>query len=730
MNETENFGAHVHGHAYSSVVAGHHNFVIDARYGSVKLEVEKERPQPVRRALVSVLPRPSRAPVGRDAEAAALAADIAAEGLIQLCGPGGIGKSTLLRHLARTVPSGPDGTVFVSRAHHQAGDLAQEIFEACYETWGYAPSATDLRGFMTGIQVTVYVDDADLAADQLRRLADMVPDATFVLASREASLLGDGVVHDLRGLDQNAAARLMSEALGRPLRDTDQSAMTALWQASSGNPLLLVRAAGLARSVRPGPDGAELPPPGDVPHLLPSLLAQLDSPAMTVLVLLSTLRDAELATAHIRDLTGEPDSDGICARLADLGLAVRGEDGYRCAPGVVTALQNRNASGFPLEWLCQYFTSWASDPATDPARVARHSRVFERLAGMATETGRPDLAVALGRAASPTLARSLRFDSWGRILGRGWTAARRQGDRQAEAYFVREESFRSRVTGRHVIAAALAAHAVMLMNPAADSGDTAVQPDQFEAPPEPVPGTPPELSEDSAQVTEHMTGLDNDIFEPVTFDFPDPPYPEFHFDPDPTGQNPAADTRYGDSAATDTSTVTLGTTTPTASYAPAVAPSATAGPVVSLGGATTAAAASAGTGLLSLLLVIAIAVIVSTVVNRQSDSPKGDTPSGIVGTWKDSQGEALTVRKSGPGAYTVPTQCGGDIRLTGHDSQASGNGPAHDYSQYECGPIIGQIRYTMTASADGSNMTLVASKPAGAEYDCLSCGTFSYSRIS
>ncbi|PSL53257.1 hypothetical protein B0I31_10947 [Saccharothrix carnea] len=719
MNETGNFGAHVHGNAYSSVVAGHHNLVIDARYGAVNVEFEKERPQPVRRALISVLPRPSRAPVGRDTEAAALAADIAAGGLIQLCGPGGIGKSTLLRHLARTLQGGPDGTVFVSRAHHQAGDLAQEIFEACYETWGYAPSAADLRGFMTGIRVTVYVDDADLAADQLRQLADLIPDATFVLAGREASLLGDGVVHDLRGLDQDSAALLMSEALGRPLRDTDQAAMTALWQVSRGNPLLLVRAAGLARSVRPGPNGAEIPPPGDMPHLLPSLLAQLDSPTMTVLSLLSTLRDAELAPSHVRDLTGEPDSDGICARLTDLGLAVRGEDGYHCAPGVVTALRNRDASGFPLEWLCQYFTSWASDPATDPARVARHSRVFERLASLASETGRPDLAVALGRAASPALARSLRFDTWGRILGHGWTAARHQGDRQAEAYFLREESFRSRVTGRRVIAAALAAHAVMLMNPAADPGDAAVRPDLSETPP--GPGTASELSEDSAQVTDHMTGLDHDISDPVTHDYPDLPHPELHFDPDPASQDPAQDTRYGDDGATDTSTSPPDTTS-AASYAPAAAPTAAAGQTAGMASAATAAAAATGTGLLPLLLLIVIAVIVTTVVKQQDDSP-----SGIAGTWK-GQGVSVTVRKAGSGSYAIRNQCI-EIRLTGNDSQASGTETLYDPS--DCSSPVGKVRYSITLSADGSAIeferTPLQLNPG---IECLSCGTLHLSRTS
>ncbi|MCR3752519.1 ATP-binding protein [Lentzea californiensis] len=718
MNETEGFGVHVDGHAYSSVVAGHHNLVIDARNGSVSLQVEKERPQPVRRKFVSMLPRSSKPPFGRDAEAAALAADIAAGGVIQLCGPGGIGKSTLLRHLARTVQSGPDGTVFVSRAHHQAGDLAQEIFEACYDTWGYAPSAADLRGLMAGIRVTVYVDDADLEADQLRRLADLIPDATFVLASRESTLLGDTVVHDLRGLDQDAASLLMSEALGRPLRDTDEAAMAALCQASNGNPLLLVMAAGLARSARPRPGGAELPQPGAVPHLIPSLLAQLDTPDMTVLSLLATLEDAELAPGHIRDLTGESDSDGISERLTDLGLAVRGENGYHCAPGVVAALRNHDTSGLRIELLCQYFTSWASTPATDPARVAHHSRVFERLATLATTAGRPDLAVALGRAASPALARSLRFDAWGRVLGRGWTAARRGGDREAEAYFVREESFRSRVTGRHVIAAALAVHAVTLMNSMTDLGGAAVPPS---LPPPPDPGITPETPGDLAQLDDHMSALDNDIADPVVDHFPDVSYPDpswsdAGFGSGTAGQEPVPDTGCGDGGVSDAS---AGAPQATASVAPAAAPTVSAA-APAAGVAGTAGTAAAGAGWLGLLLTVVLAIIVTVVVNNSI------RPTGVLGNWKDAEGGGLTVKKSGPGSYTMAIGCDGDILLIGNDFQVSGTAPLHD--GYACGPVLGRVRISITASADGETGTLVVTAQTRSDVQCYSCGTFGLTR--
>ncbi|WP_143466536.1 ATP-binding protein [Lentzea kentuckyensis] len=696
MNETGNFDIHIQGHAYSSVVAGHHNLVIDARHGSVTLEAAQERPQPVRRESVSVLPRQSRAPIGRDTEIAALAADIAAGGLVQLCGRGGVGKSTLLRHLARTVPGGPDGTVFVSRAHHEAGDLAQEIFEACYETWGYAPSTADLRGFMTGVRVTVYLDDADLEADQLRRLADLIPDATFVLASREATLLGDSAVHDLRGLGQDAAALLMSEALGRSLTDTDQAAVAALWQASDGNPLLLVRAAGLARSASPGPGGAEIPQPGAVPHLIPSLLTGLDNRTKTVLALLAVLGDAELAPDHIRDLTGESGTDEACVRLTGLGLAVQGEDGYHCAPGVIPAMRDHGTSVVRIDWLCQYFTSWASDPATDPARVARHSRVFERLAGLATTTGQPDLAVALGRAVSPALSRSLRFDSWGRILGRGWTAARRSGDREAEAYFAREESFRAKVIGRRVIAAALAAYAIALAKSAAHTGSTALPPDSSEALGEPGLGTAPEPPGDPGQIDDHMSALD-DIPGLSTNDFPEPSYLDVSFQPDAISQAPVPDSgpHDVDVSAIDPSAGTSGLSG-TSSAAQATASTAS-GTAATVGATAAAGTAAAGAGLLPLLLLVVIAAIVTVVVNQKDET-------GIVGTWNADDGNTYVVRKSGTGSYSTPSECGADVRLTGTDTYASGTFPIREEG-YSCGAVIGQGRLSLKASADGKTLT-------------------------
>ncbi len=117
-----------------------------------------------------------------------------------------------------------------------------------------------------------------------------------------------------------------------------------------------------------------------------------------------------------------------------------------------------------------------------------------------------------------------------------------------------------------------------------------------------------------------------------------------------------------------------------------------------------------------------IAVIVTTVVNQQDDSP-----SGIAGTWEDGQGNAVTVRKSGSGSYAVRNQCG-EIRLTGSDSHASGTGPLYD--RYNCSSPVGQITYSITLSADGSAIELARTAQTEPGVECVTCGTLHLRRTS
>ncbi|MEU2604101.1 AAA family ATPase [Streptomyces albus] len=481
------FRVDIHGNATGPVIAGHHNVVVDAHHGStVTLLMEGRRPRPVRRDRVALLPGRRRPPLGRERELAALADALAAGGPVQLWGPAGVGKSTLLRHAARTLPPGPDGVLYLSAAHRETGDLAQEIFEACYDTTGYLPSATELRRLMTGVRVTVYVDGAGGDADRLRELMDAAPDATFVFAGRNRALLGEGTSLGLKGLETAAAQALLESELGSRLAGHERAA-AELCAAAAGAPLLLLRAAALARE--DGTGGLVLPRPGTTAELLPLLLDQLDAEPLRVLGLLATLGEADLAPDHIGALAGVPDPSAVCGRLAGLGLLAATDTGYRCAADAVGPLRQRFPEPFPAERLCVHLAEWAALPDTPPARVAEHAPALDAALDLAERAARPDLAVRVARAAAPALARALRFDAWGRMLDRGRTAAERAGDAGSVAYFTHEQGVRSMVTGRRVVAGVLLAEAVVLWRQLGDQqgADAAAGAQQF-APPAPADG--------------------------------------------------------------------------------------------------------------------------------------------------------------------------------------------------------------------------------------------------
>ncbi|WP_328378214.1 ATP-binding protein [Streptomyces sp. NBC_00440] len=453
----------VGGSVTGSVIAGNHNVVVDAQQGSqVTVLVGPERPRPQRRERAEVLPRSLPEPVGREEAAQALAAAVRDGGPVQLWGLPGVGKTTLLRHAARLLPPGPDGTVFLGGADRDIEDLAQDVFEACYEAPGYAPNRAELRRLMTGMRVTVYVDDADLTSDQLLELMDMAPQATFVFASAERTLWSGGTALELCGLSESAGRELLERELGGPLADADHEAAAALCRAAGGLPLPLLRAAAVARS---GPEGeGRLPRVGEVADLLPALLAQLadDESVMGVLHLLATFDGAEVAAVHVGALTEVAEPGAVCDRLVRLGLACLGEYGYASVADTVPVVRARFPAPFPAERLCDHFTRWAALRETTPQELAAHGRVLEKVAEVAESSGHPDLAVRLARATSPGLARSLRFGVWGRLLGRGWAASRAADDRQAEAYFLHEEAVRALLIGKRVVYAALLAHAAWL----------------------------------------------------------------------------------------------------------------------------------------------------------------------------------------------------------------------------------------------------------------------------
>ncbi|MFE7526363.1 ATP-binding protein [Kitasatospora sp. NPDC057542] len=773
----------------SPVIVGNHNLLVDAQHGSsVTLLMQGQRPKPVRRERTVLLPRRQQDPIGRAAQFAALAEGVRTCGLVQLYGPPGSGTSMLLRHAARRLAPGPDGTLYLNAANREVTDLAQEVFEACYDAAGYAPSDTELRRLMTGLRLVVYVDNAELTREQALALAETAADATFVFAAHRRSLLGeDGKVIELPGLDYPAGMELLVRELGRPLAPDETDTARALWQAAQGRPLHLLRAAGLARF--DSADDARLPLPGKVSELLPLLLERLDTPARTVLRLLATLDGTDLAPGHLAAITELPGTERTTEHLAGLGLLIAGDDGYRCAEDTVPAVFRQDPEPFPVERICDHFADWIARATTTADDVARHSAVLERAAALAEATGRPELAVRIARAASPALARSLRFGAWGRLLGRGWSAAQQADDRPAQAYFTHEEGIRNLLTGRRVIAAVLLGQAVQLwkalgdqhgattalnaqhytpaadqlltgsgavpVDPSAAAGGHAVLPGGHTVLPvdptasgQAVHGVATTHAAQAPTAASHMAGLAPS---------PAPPGTSAVLPHTAAGHSAAGTAAHGTThAAHSAGQAGVHGAGHTAAHGAGQAgvhgathaahqtaahvvtgTSAASGGAGAAGAAGAAATAGAGAATSAVMakVVLLLVVVVGGYAGRGAivaffENQSASSPDSLAGVWSTPAGTAQ-IRSSGSGftmqeCTTTTTPSAVNITGSGHSYRASF--PVHNLAYGDCGPVIGHSTLNLRLSEDYKTLQATPSGTSTEGLRCSVCGT--WTRVS
>jgi hypothetical protein len=461
----------VHGSVGGNLVVGDHNLIVNAAVGSsVTVVQEADRPKPVRRDNVRVLPRRPPAVLGRRLELGTIAAAVVAQSTIQVYGPAGIGKSTVLRQAAYDVADEADGVVFLTASGRSHLDVPQEIFEACYETSGYRPSPTDLRRLMSGVRVCVVADDLVCSPDELLMILDAAPDAAFVVAAPDRELWGQGQVIELAGIAQEDALALVRRELGRDLTLGESSAVITQWEAAGGSPMRLLRtAAQLGQPTgTPQPTGTTQPG-GTAQSGDQAVFAALDQPLLSarerdVLDLLGLVAPSSatipvltvLAEAH------EPERVATAAvRLVQVGLAVQADDAYRLADDLIEAASERRYRRDTAA-LVTSLLGWLTRSDVTPTDVAAHGELIVELIEAATRGGHTDLACRLARAAAPLAALSLRWGVWRDVLTSGQAAAKAGDDREAYAYFTHERGIRMLCLGQAAAAAAVLATAAGL----------------------------------------------------------------------------------------------------------------------------------------------------------------------------------------------------------------------------------------------------------------------------
>ncbi|MFE5735649.1 hypothetical protein [Streptomyces celluloflavus] len=426
-----------------------HNLRITAEHGSTVTVHRGPLPDPVRRTPVSHLPRSAAEPLtGREQEVRALQEAVGKHQLVQVWGASGIGKSALLRHLARTMPHGPEGAAYIEAGGRTADDIAQAIFDISFDAPDYKPSPEALKEHLKTLRLRVYLDDVGLDEKDLHRLFDMAEQSMFVFTSQQRSAAG--VVHPVRlgGLAAPAGTSLVAAVLDRELRSDEARTVEALCDAVDGSPLRLRQIALSAIT------GKGLPGIADLPGLLPALLNRLRPQERDLLYLLGSLSGAELAARHLNELLALPDTEALADGLVRHGLLVASETGYSCPPDVAGCVLKSRGTVFPAKQLCRTLTAWVEARDTTPDDVAAHSQALDAAVVRAEKSGQAQLGAVLARAASPKLAMSRQFDAWGSLLGAGWSAAKSMKDKEGEEFFLREARTRRQAISRGALTAA------------------------------------------------------------------------------------------------------------------------------------------------------------------------------------------------------------------------------------------------------------------------------------
>ncbi|WP_194896448.1 AAA family ATPase [Catenulispora pinisilvae] len=426
----------------------------DANGASRVIDYHGPRPRPVPRGVISLLPRESHALLGRDRELADLDRTVSTGGSVQLFGPSGIGKSTLLRHAARRLGPGMDGVVHLSARDRDVSEIAQEIFRACYDASDYVPSAAELQTYLQRLHLRIYLDDLSCSPADLKQLMDVVQNSTVVFTAHKRIPAAAVRTLSIGGLDESSAVNLLAHHLHRQLLPGERADAAAL-SLLDAVPRHLQRVAALGHPT--------LPEHKQLPTMLRTLIRRQAPAGREVLHLMASFGGGDVAPHHLDAVLGRSDAAALCRALTDAGLLAEGEGGcYRCPEDVQTAVVDMFQKLYPADVLCRHLTAWVKAPTTTPDAVAIHHQALDTIVLRAEQNNHPDLGVALAYAAAPKLQASLRFSAWGTLLGAGWSAAQKAKDKQAKAYFLHEEGVRCLMIHKLAPAALLLTEAVVL----------------------------------------------------------------------------------------------------------------------------------------------------------------------------------------------------------------------------------------------------------------------------
>ncbi|WP_445635988.1 Ig-like domain-containing protein [Nostoc sp. DSM 114161] len=439
---TSNITAQIQGEISGQIAVGSRIIQIGSVHGGV-VNIASAQEQPRQKAIatpVFLLPRPFPELIGRKDEIKSAIATLESKQSVEFYSAAGLGKSVLLRYLAyhpQIRGAFADGAISFTVRHQTVADLLQCFFEAFYETdIAYKPTNTQIRQALQNKQALIILDDQKLTREDLAELLDATPGCTFLLASPERHLWGEGQGMKLVGLPIQDAIALVERELQRQLTTQEQKLAETLCTVLEGHPLQLILTIATVQEQKRSLSEVvqQLQSSQQSNSLIKRILELQTKPQLVILGVLAALGGVALLMTQAAAMSKLPDTEVILNTLVKSNFVEIKGDRYSLNQSLVEAIQQEWDLTLWRENALEYFRHWTQQYQTSHSLLlAETDAIFQTLI-WAVGVGRWAEILQLVKAVEGAFALSKQWGLWEKLLQWGLQAAQAMGDKAAEAW--------------------------------------------------------------------------------------------------------------------------------------------------------------------------------------------------------------------------------------------------------------------------------------------------------
>lgn len=448
----------------------------DIHGGIVNIIQPDQKPNYTRRKIpVYLRPRAFPGLLDRAAEVKSAVGVLQIPDSLSISGEEGIGKTAFLRHLAYNIPGDhfPDGIIYLSARGQPADDIAQAIFESFYECDKPAkPTTPELQHFLQNLKALILLDELKIESTDTSRLLNLAPQCTFIFASVERCLWGEGYCLEMQGLPPVEALALLERELKHAIDPKDRSSAEDFCRAAGWIPLNIIQGAAMIQHGMTMHEAAErFRQPSDI--LTRNTLEKLTTPQRKVLALLAAAGGSSVPLKHLEAVSHIPNLGDVLKSLLDLRLAQAHSPAYSTAGSLGQLVGHMADVGGWENILRDHLVQWISENPPLPDILDALDLTLTLLEKCNREH-RWDDVIKLGRGIEKALTHVKRWSEWMRVLEMILKAAQALGNRATQGWAMHQLGTRDLCLGNHEPARQMLTQALKLRETLGDKTAAAV----------------------------------------------------------------------------------------------------------------------------------------------------------------------------------------------------------------------------------------------------------------